>query len=1521
MKVHPSKIIKVQTTNIQTNKINKKKLSNQIFIEKKMRNDPPDDKWIKGVKFPNNWTMKIEKKSIKSKKCQPPAGDRPDLIQTESVPSWGLARPQKNYLSDVTITVKGEDKPPDDKWIKGVKFPNNWTMKNEKKSIKSKKCQPPVGDRPDLIQTESVPSRGLARPQKNYLSDVTITVKGEDKPPDDKWIKGVKFWQTSGQCSNEKKSIKSKKCQPAAGDRPDLIQTEPVPSRGLARPQKINRTKKSKNTKRNYLSDVTLKYEDKLTKQFSLQSISVQKNPVNKIKKCQPAAGDRPDLIQTEPVPSRGLARPQKKINRTKKLINEKRNYLSNVTLKKEDECTTLTELFNKLISHSEDSSCLCLCPSTVQSSTVQSDTVQKDTVQPDTVQSGTVQSTILIILTSRRNEIHTVIQGGWDELIKLSVISILLICILENWRQLSGRNEWISWLINWQSNVKVKGLKMMTPAVILCGRDEMIARSVIRLILGLSVISGGRAEGYKWAPGSKLRNKAIKITNGNGDLIKIVNWNLGPRLWVNKTNDIIHMLQDVSPDLAIISEANLQSAAEPHAINIPGYKLLTTKDYETGGTSRLVVLVQENFNIKVMEEKKEHGISTIWMEIPRKGQRPAVIGAIYREHHLMDQQQPNLTGDIRIQRQRWTTILNQWTTLPGGREVTVVGDLNLDFQKWTQPEPHHIQMIEEMKDRVETLGYTQMVKGPTRYWQDTTPSLIDHVWTNCPTKIIHCKNLVRPVADHNLVETSLRIKGNTKVNLESLRRDWKSLDLNEFRRKIEEMDWDPIYSIMDVNLANSYLEDRMRQTLDSMIPVRKIQPHSGRKSWVTEETKLLMTERDNRRQEAVATNREDDWKQFRKIRNKVTEEVRKDRKKHFQKMYSQAEDKKDSKSLFRITKDQLGWGGGGGPPTALAVEGRLLSKPSEMANILSEQFEKKTKRIKDGIPVTDIDPLKTLEKAIEKWDYSEQRVELEFREATTMEVVNIIKELSNSKTMGFDTMDSFSLKLVAVTVSNPIRHIVNRSISSHTFSNKWKLAKVIPLHKGGGTDRLSPENYRQISILSVISKITERVIQRQITEYMEETGQFNVNLHAYRNLHSTTTAALQMTNFIAEAADNHNITNAIIVDQSSAFDCVEPEILDRKLEKYKFSRNSRKWISSYLSGRSQLVEIGAAVSGFRSVPQGVPQGSVLGPVLYLMYTNDLPDAVKSEECNNISHNERSRLFGNNCDNCGNVTCFADDVTILTANRTRGENQTQIVKKMKEITEYLESNRLSINQKKTMLQEHMVKQKRNKQTTEQPVINVNTENGIKTIRNQVHTRILGLNLHQDLSWRSHLEQGAKPLLPTLRRRLGALRHMGNLIPRTGRKLLANGLIISKVIYMIQVWGGTQAVHMDKLQRIMNKTARYVINGGRRWKTLKLMKTCNWMTARELSEFYTLIAIWKVKNYGKPTVMSEMFEWNEWNEASTRRSRIQTTDNYFRSRSTRLWNQMTRQLRDTDRISTFKTTLRKWILDRRPPLVD
>ena len=188
-------------------------------------------------------------------------------------------------------------------------------------------------------------------------------------------------------------------------------------------------------------------------------------------------------------------------------------------------------------------------------------------------------------------------------------------------------------------------------------------------------------------------------------------------------------------------------------------------------------------------------------------------------------------------------------------------------------------------------------------------------------------------------------------------------------------------------------------------------------------------------------------------------------------------------------------------------------------------------------------------------------------------------------------------------------------------------------------------------------------------------------------------------------------------------------------------------------------------------------------------------------------------LFGNNCKICGTIPSYADDSTVVFSSNARQTNQEKLKTHLEKINQHLNNNGLAMNRAKTTINEIMITQKRIRTRGEPPTLVVKDENHEdKTLVAQNYTRLLGGNVGRDLSWRYHLELGDKAILPKLRKQLGALNLLGASIPMKSRLNLANSLLLSRMTYMIQIWGGTQPTYLKKVQVLLNGAARYVSAG-------------------------------------------------------------------------------------------------------------
>ena len=880
-----------------------------------------------------------------------------------------------------------------------------------------------------------------------------------------------------------------------------------------------------------------------------------------------------------------------------------------------------------------------------------------------------------------------------------------------------------------------------------------------------------------------KKQNKAVKMYNGNGvKSLKVVHWNMGSCHWIRKIAEIQILLMDTKPDITIISEANIFAENQDYEIHIPGYNLIQPKSMVSSGYSRLAVLVKEGVQVQTLEQYMDEEIASVWLKISSKGTKKIHLGAIYRQHKLIKQGTPNLSGDINLQVNRWKKFVSQWKAASNRVDTIVMGDINLDFNKLETPDYQHEEMTEILKNEIETLGFIQVIKRNTRSQAHHVDSLLDHCWTSNPQRILSS-------SDHNLIEVVIRIKGKPSKAVEILARSKKNLDVKRFGEKMAEIDWSGLYQINDIDIANSHYEAEVLRVLDVEIPMKISQVRSKHKVWISRDTRDLMTLRDNAKIKAQGTQLDNDWRTYRQLRNRCSSQCKNDKKKHFNKIYEDCDRDRDIKSLYNITKTQLGWKSGG-PPSALVVDGKYLTAPKDIANTQNEFFVNKVEQLRQELPPTNEDPLHHLKAAMGKWAQADSRPIFSLKEVTQLEIVKIIKSMGNSTAFGHNKIDAMSVKMAATSLLAPLTYLTNLSIKNSVFASKWKIGRLVPLFKGKGLNETERLSYRPISLLSVTAKIVERVMQQQMLNYLEDTKQINQNNNAYRKHHSTISAIIEMTDAIFGAADQRLIATITTIDESCAFDCVVPDILLDKLGIYNFSESVIKWLSNYLSFRSQYVTIGSKSSSMKWVKSGVPQGSVMGPLLYTMYINELPNITKNEDTCNIPHHMNSNLFGNNCLNCGTVPAYADDATIIAASPSRDTNQLKMIDNMEIMKKFLANNKLSMNATKTKIVESMVKQRRWRTRGTGPSLETTNNRGEKkTITTDRYTRILGCNIPDNLNWQAHLATGEKALIKETRKKLGAIKHLGNQLPRRCKQILANGLIQSKASYLIAVGGG------------------------------------------------------------------------------------------------------------------------------------
>ena len=396
------------------------------------------------------------------------------------------------------------------------------------------------------------------------------------------------------------------------------------------------------------------------------------------------------------------------------------------------------------------------------------------------------------------------------------------------------------------------------------------------------------------------------------------------------------------------------------------------------------------------------------------------------------------------------------------------------------------------------------------------------------------------------------------------------------------------------------------------------------------------------------------------------------------------------------------------------------------------------------------------------------------FRSVDSTEIIMIINSLKSSKASGPYSIPTEILKIIKQNICYPLKEIINMSFATGVYPDKLKIAKVIPIYKNKG-DELLVSNYRPISLLSNINKIFEKLVYSRLYSFFNLHNCIYELQFGFRANHSTNHALFSLTEEIRKALDNNNFACGIFIDLQKAFDTVDHKILLRKLEHYGIRGIANGWFKSYLSNRQQFVSINGYDSKKQNVKFGVPQGSVLGPLLFLIYINDLHFAMKFS----TTHH------------------FADDTNLLIIDKTMKKNQKKINIDLKLLCRWLKANKISLNASKTEL---IIFRDPKKKINFNPKIKIDGKRLIPC----KFVKYLGIIIDDYLNWHAH----ATALSPRLSRAIGMLSKIRHYVTFETLLMIYHGIFSSILMYNCQIWGQTNGI-VKKLQILQNKALRVI----------------------------------------------------------------------------------------------------------------
>ena len=440
----------------------------------------------------------------------------------------------------------------------------------------------------------------------------------------------------------------------------------------------------------------------------------------------------------------------------------------------------------------------------------------------------------------------------------------------------------------------------------------------------------------------------------------------------------------------------------------------------------------------------------------------------------------------------------------------------------------------------------------------------------------------------------------------------------------------------------------------------------------------------------------------------------------------------------------------------------------------------------------------------------------------STSTVCRLLNQLDTNKATGLDRIPCKLLKLSSSIVGPSLAYIFKCCIDAEIFPNEWKIAKVTPLFKKESKRELG--NYRPISVLPLVSKIFEKIIYCQLYDYLQDNSLLNTYQSGFRSMHSTLTALLETTNNWSINIDN----GVLFIDLKKAFDTIDHEIILRKLANYGVNQSALRFCGSHLCNRSQKCSVNEALSSASKLTYGVPQGSILGPLLFLIYINDLP-------------------------NCLDISCakmFADDTNITVPGCTFAQLEQATNSELNNLYNWLKANKLSLNIAKT---EFMVISTRQKFLAGN-CSKINIQLDGHPISRVEHTKSLGLNIDDRLSWSNHIKDLCKKISSVI----GALRRIRPLISQSTAVQIYNALIQPHFDYCAPVWDGLSSYLCEKLQKLQNRAARVILQANCEINSSLLLETLKWDKLSSRRRKQKAIMMFKSLNGLAPEYLQDLF---------------------------------------------------------------
>ena len=923
----------------------------------------------------------------------------------------------------------------------------------------------------------------------------------------------------------------------------------------------------------------------------------------------------------------------------------------------------------------------------------------------------------------------------------------------------------------------------------------------------------------------------------------------------LNKKDEFLALVNDSKPSIIAVTEAKAKNQVDfnPIEYSITGYDLYLNSNPKRG----IVLYVSESLNSQSCSIMNNSDFEeSVWVQFTTGDENKVLFGCVYKS--------PNGTCD----NEELLLELLKRDTLQEFDCVCITGDFNfpnIDWKgTWTG------ERDEKFVDALRDAFLSQMVLKPTRRREGQQANILDLVIVNNEKVISEVEHLP-PIgkSDHEVLKFNLYLADRKKTEIQEKRYDMKKANFEQMRRELQGRDWSMLTE-MNVEECWETIKSRVKDSMEKNIPSGKIHKINAEKpKWMSGKAMKVIKKKYNLYKRFLASKKGYDYQAYLKARNECSRQVR-NCKIEFERKLSK-ESKSNPKAFWRYVQSKTKSKVGISP--LKTRDDKLVTDDKGKADVLNDFFASVFTKDNGNTHNAKDDSSKASKSG---------GITIDFVHITADMVKKKFEELNPNKAQGPDGIPSRVLKELRNELAEPFSILFSKSVSNGKIPTEWKTAVVTPIFKKG--TRTDPGNYRPVSLTCVSSKVLESIIRDVIVEHMKENKLYANCQHGFRSKRSCITQLLEVMEEFTKAIDDGESIDVIYLDFRKAFDSVSHPLLLYKLKSYGITGNILEWIHDFLDSRTQRVKVGNELSEPAEVLSGIPQGSILGPILFTIFINDLPDKIN-----------------NPC------KIFADDTKIYSLSTKNSTLQTDI----NLLVEWSETWKLYFNGTKCKVL-HIGKN--NPGTQYNMKIDVNTTDITKC----EEEKDLGVIFDKDLSFDRHITT----VINKANIMIGIIRRTFTFLDKDMFLKLYKSLVRPILEYGNVVWYPKlkrQSAQIERVQRRATKLI-YEIKECSYQERLRYLKIPSLKSRRVRGD---LIQTFKIYNNMDDLDKLTFFEPNpvEITRNSLDKIFIQHCNNntrkfVFSQRAAPLWNKLTPNIKRAQNTNTFKN-----LIDQNPILTD